>query len=236
MVDYISLFQELTNELKNYPFVEIVEFAIQPPITDDDVRDVESVLGAPLAKSIRDFYTQANGLRLHWRIKPDLPVAESHALIDKSNDYYPMIAEYIEDPFAIINILPLKETITRKWPEIQVAKGRKTTVWNGKRYSLSQFIKWIKPFDLLNQEYCMAYLTLPGSGNPQVLLLTGGYSEWRDSKVTDFESYLWMLLATKGIVEARTKIFSKKNDDGRDTYLDTDLNFWKKTYSPKLFS
>ena len=80
----------------------------------------------------------------------------------------------------------------------------------GKTYKRKDPSGGLKPFDVINRELWMAFFVEPGNGNPQALLLTEGYTEWTSSRLTDFPSYMEMLLITRGIVETRKKIFGAK--------------------------
>jgi hypothetical protein len=225
----------MVKDLEKHDYIEIVEFKPQPPITAAELKAVESKLGAPLAKSIRSFYEEANGLKLHWQIKPNVSVEEAARLRKKSTDYYVEIAEYVGEPFAIINLIPLEESIVkRKWKELSLGAEQETIEFDGETYDFDEFRKRLKPFDLMNREYCMAFLIEEGNGDPQVLLLSEGYTEWNSSRLTNFASYMEMLLATRGIVEARLKIFGEPGGDKKPPLI-KDADEWEKKYTPKLF-
>jgi hypothetical protein len=234
MTDYIAQFKALAKDLEEYSFLEIVEFTIQPPASVTQLKAVETRLGASLAKPIRDFYKQANGLKLHWRIRPSLDLDATEKLRKKSSDYDIVIAEYIGNPFAIVNLIPIHESIVHRWKELVLGNPQELIDFGGVTYTNKDFRKLLKPFDVMNRELCMAYLVNKGDGNPPVILLSNGYTEWNDSRITDFESYMEMLLATRGIVEAREKIFSSERGD-LEAPLIAGESYWRKHYTPKMF-
>lgn len=235
MSDYLKRFRELVKDLEKYDYIEIVEFTPQPPATAAELKAVEENLGAPLAKPLRGFYGQANGLKLHWQVKADVSEQKAKELRKKSSDYYVKIAEYVGDPFAIINLIPLEESILkRRWKELTLGAEQKTVEFGGETHDFDEFRKRLKPFDLMNREMCMAFLIEEGHGDPRVLLLTEGYTEWNSSRLTDFASYMEMLLATRGIVEAREKIFGEESGD-RKPPLIKGGDYWRERFTPKLF-
>lgn len=235
MPKYVERFRAMFKDMERYSFIELLEFSPQPPATASEIKSVESKLGVPLDATVRGFYEETNGLKLHWRIKRDLGIEESKKIRKKSSDYYVKIAEYIGDPFAFINIIPIQESIVvRDWKEISIDIEQKKIEIKGHSYSVKQLEKRVKPFDLLNEELCMAFLFLPDSGKPQVLLLSEGCVEWNNLRSTDFESYMEMLLTTRGIVEARMKIFGREEADPYSPLIG-DAKFWQKKFTPNLF-
>jgi len=236
MENYLRRFRALEEELKEHDFIEIIDFTIYPPATAAQLKVVESKLGAPLAKPIRGFYEQTNGLKLHWRIKPDLSLVETEKLRKKSSDYYVVIAEYVGDPFAMINLIPIHESIVkRRWKELDISRTGKTFEFGGSSHRIEEFRKRLKPFDIINREICMSFLLEQGNGNPPVLLLSDGYTDWNSSILTDFESYMEMLLVTRGIVEARERIFGQEEGDLKPPLI-ADFQYWKKRHTPKMFN
>ncbi|MBD2563983.1 MULTISPECIES: hypothetical protein [Nostoc] len=235
MPDYLKRFNALVKDLATYPYIEIMEYVTHPPVHLTDLKAVEAHLEAPLTEAIHSFYEQTNGLKLHWRIKRDLSLEETEKLRNKSSDFYVLIAEYVDDPFANIHLLPIQDCIFKyKWEQLATAHWEKTIEFKDTIYQREDFKKQLKPFDLISSEYCMAYFFEKGNGNPSVLLLNEECSEWINSRLTDFESYIEMLLATRGIVEAREKIFATEHGDSEPPFI-AGSDYWEKHYTPKIF-
>jgi hypothetical protein len=233
MTDYLKRFDKMAKDLAAQDYIDLVEYKPQPPARKATLKSAEEVLGAPLVQPLRDFYEQTNGLKLHWTIKPNLSAAETSKLRKKSTDYYVLIAEYIEDPFAIINLLSLEDSILKKSKPGARQAGPAIT-FNSIRYQPSDFYKRLKPFDVMNRDVCMAFFLEKDNGNPPVLFLHEGCSDWPRSRPTDFGSYLEMLLATRGIVEAREKIFVSDGKDATKPLLGNE-GYWQRVYTPKMF-
>jgi hypothetical protein len=232
-MSYLKKFTALAKELARHEHIEIVEFKAQPPLKPAKLKAVEAKLGAKLADEIREFYGEANGLKLQWQINPLVSPETAVELRKKSSDYYVKIAEYVGDPFANINLIPLDESINQRRKEIGHGGIEEAVNFRGREYDLNGFAARLKPFDLMNEKMCMAFLTEEGNGDPPVLLLTEGCTDWTDSRLTNFASYIEMLLATRGIVEARQKIFAK-TAGYKDKPLVGGAEFWQR-YVPKLF-
>lgn len=234
MSDYLKRFDAMAKELAETEHVEVVEFMLGPPAPDSVLSRVEELLGAPIASEIRDFYSETNGLKLHWQIKPNVSPGVAEELRAKSKDYYVEIAEYVGAPFAIVNILSLEESLLKsRWEQLEPIASEPGIDFNDKSYTGAEFVTRLKPFDILRDEFCMAFFVEEGSGDPPVLLLTEGWTEWADSRPTNFGSYIEMLLATRGIAEARVKIFSKEGGDGQP--IEEETGYWTSKHTPDLF-
>lgn len=235
MTDYLTRFKALADELAGIDYIEVKEFKAGAPASSKTIAAAEERLGATLAPAIRDFYEQANGLKFHWQIKPNVSPELAVELREKSKDYYVEIAEYIGTPFAIVDILSLEDSVLKDdWEELKLGDLDGTTKLMGNEYDSADLAELLKPFDILNREYCMAFFLEAGNGDPPVLLLGDGWMDWNGSRVTDFASYVEMVLATRGIVEARIKIFGKPGGTEKRRLVG-DARFWH-GYVPKLFA
>jgi hypothetical protein len=233
MTDYLKRFDKLAKDLAAQKYIDIVEYKPQPAASRATLKAVQDTLGAPLSPPLRAFYEQMNGLKLHWTIKPNLSAEETSKLRKKSTDYYVLIAEYVEDPFAMINLLSLEDSILKKHKTGGSQAGPAIT-FNSVRYEPSDFRKRLKPFDVMNLDSCMAFVLEKNNGNPPVMVLHDGCSDWTGARPTDFGSYLEMLLATRGLVEARQKIFVGVGKDVTQPLLG-DETYWQRNYTPKMF-
>jgi hypothetical protein len=233
MTDYLKRFDKMAKDLAAQKYIDIVEYKAHPPARRATLNAVEEALGAPLSPALHSFYEQTNGLKLHWTIKPSLSAEETSKLRKRSTDYYVVIAEYVEDPFAMINLLSLEDSILKKHKTV-ASRPEPEITFNNVRYQRSDFQKRLKPFDLMNPDLCMTFLLEKKNGNPPVLLLHEGCSDWTGSRLTDFGSYLEMLFATRGIVEARQKIFT---EEGKSEFkpLVGDEAYWQRVHTPAMF-
>jgi hypothetical protein len=236
MSDYVNRFEAMAKGLGSREHFQIVELTPQPAATKKALEAFEQKLGASLGSPIREFYGEANGLKLHWEVDPLVSPEVAKDLRAKSKDYYVGIAEYVGEPFANINILPLEDSVLKSKPkELARVQEQESVEFAGSTYPFDDFIARLKPFDLMSEEYCMAFFLEDGSGDPPVLLLGEGCTDWRNSRLTDFGSYLEMLLVTRGIVEAREKIVSEPEGHQKPR-LTGDAAFWEKRYTPDLFA
>jgi hypothetical protein len=92
----------------------------------------------------------------------------------------------------------------------------------------------VRPFDVCSTYYAMAFILQPKNGNPPVMLIGDHYIEWDQSRLTDFESYLEMLLATRGIVTARDRIYNEYRGDLKPLLV-TKKDYWTNRRIPKMF-
>src|SRR5205823_1787487 len=222
----IERFQAIVDEIKTYDFLDLVEFKTYSPATSETFTNVETEIGSQLTESIRNFYGQTNGLHLRWRIKPDLSDAQLEVISKAFDDYGIELPEQREVPFAQINLLPIEDSfINTNWEEVIVPLDDLTFEFQEVTYPHDEFARRLKPFDIFSDYYCMAFLLEKGVGNPKVLLLSDYYAEWYYSRITDFESYMQMLLASRGIVRSRDKIYSEYRGDLKPPLI-TGSDFW----------
>jgi hypothetical protein len=235
MGSYVERFKAMVEEVKSHPWLEVVEFTVNPPATADVFRQVEEKLGATLAAPLREFYGEANGLKLHWKIKGALSAAELEEVDASSPDYSIEFSENEDIPFAKIDLIPLEESlVTRRWEELDEADDEEHYEFQGRSYTYREFGERLRPFDLFSTYYCMAFVTEEGRGDPPAMLLGDYYVVWSNSRLTDFNSYLEMLLATRGIVEARNTVYGEYRGDLKPA-LKTGAEFWTRERVPQLF-
>jgi hypothetical protein len=235
MNNYIERFKGIAAEIKRHPNLELVEFKLNPPASGVVFQAVEKRLGAPLVQGIQNFYAQANGFKLRWRIKSGLSDDELDRLRNQYDDYWFEWSDDDDIPFAQIHFIPLEECIVqRQWAAFEGRAENQTFDFQEKTYSLNEFGQHLKPFDLFSTYATMAFVLEEKAGNPKVMLLTDYYAEWDNSKLTDFESYLEMLLVTRGICEARKKFYSEYRGHLKPALL-TKQEYWKPRHTPKLF-
>jgi hypothetical protein len=70
--DWLSRFKKVCDELLKNPDVIVMNRHINPPVSDDEIAEVEEAIGASLSPAITNLYRQANGLSLRWISKSSL--------------------------------------------------------------------------------------------------------------------------------------------------------------------
>lgn len=235
---YVERFRKMAEEIKAHPALEVVAFKVKEPAPAAELRAAEEVLGAKLAAPLRRFYGEANGLHLHWRVREDTDAEELEKVREKFDDYDIQLPEDEDIPFAQIRLLGLLESLKKKrWPQIaQMAQsgGEQPFEFGRESYSYRDFGKRLRPFDIFTSYECMAFFVEEGVGDPKVLLLSDYYSEWNQTRVTDFASYMECLLATRGVSAARSKFFNEYRGD-RKPPLKKGADYWTAGRIPKLF-
>lgn len=247
MSNYLERFRSMVAEIEAHPLLEVVTFSINPPISEQVLAQIETGLGLQLAESIRSFYQEANGLRIYWRFRLDLTDEELDRIEETYDDYeIGLLEEDVDEiegrnPFAQINLLPLEESlVNRDWQGIvyfeETQAFDKSVEFCGSTYQRSQLEMRLKPFDLFSYSSCMAFLleTETREEGFKVSRLGDHYIEWQDNRITDFASYLEMLLATRGIVQARESIYQEEGGE-RLPSLVTAPEYWTEEKIPKLF-
>jgi hypothetical protein len=232
---YVERFRKVVEEVEANPALEVVTFKVKAPAKREELRAAEEVLGAKLAEPLRRFYGEANGLHLHWRVREDLGFEETKKLQQEFDDYPIQTPEDTSIPFAQIHLLGLLESLKKKrWPQLKMPASEDLFEFQGQSYDYNEFGKRLRPFDIFTAYECMAFLLEEGVGDPKLMLLTDYYAEWDETRITDFDSYMEFLLATRGISEARKKFFAESHGD-RKPPLKTGPRYWTPARTPKLF-
>lgn len=235
---YVERFRKMAEEIEAHPALEVVTFKVKAPAPAEELRAAEEVLGAKLAAPLRRFYAEANGLHLHWRVREETAPEELLKIQEKFDDYDVQLPEDEDIPFAQIRLLGLLESLKKKrWPQLaQMGKSGGDQPFEFRRatYTYRDFGKRLRPFDIYTSYECMAFFVEEGVGDPKVLLLSDYYSEWDQTRITDFATYLEFLLATRGIGEARKKFFGEYRGD-RKPELKKGADYWTAGRVPKLF-
>ena len=220
---HLQRFRAMVDQIKAHPLLEVRRFEIGAPIDADGLRAVERHLGAPLAPALKGFFQECNGLSLYWKIKAGLSDDEMDALGEDFGDYDlgspdDESGEDHQSLFANLKILPLQEAIIgRDWSKVILAgddeMARQPVDFLGKPQPRGTLLQKLRPFDLFSGYACMAFYLEPGVGDPKALHLSGHYVEWDNSRLTDFASYLEVVLATRGLTEARANVFKAYRGD-----------------------
>lgn len=232
---YIERFSAITTEIEHHPLLELLEFRLNPPVSKNVIADVENKIGHALPAPMRDFYSQSNGLKLRWRILPDLPRRAVQKISEKFDDYSIELPENEDIPFAQINIVSLEDCfLNLNWEGFEFGEPEKTIDYGGVVYLHDEFARRLKPFDLFSTYQCMAIVLEPDIINLKVILLSDHYIQWHFSRITDFASYLEMLIVTRGIVASRDRFYREYRGDLKPPLI-TGESDWKTDYIPKLF-
>lgn len=235
-MNYLDRFKNMVDEIENHPFLEVVKYQTFPPAKAEVFKKAAELIGAELDATILNFFSETNGLHLHWKVKEGIPETVFEELVENCDDYWMERTEHPDNPFAKINILPLEKSILYNWDQEIPSEGFEETTRFGKlEMPSTQFIQNLKSFDLFSEYSCMAFFLSQGQGNPSVLWLSDNYADWENSKLTDFYSYLETLLVTRGICDSRETVFEQE-DGHRKAPLSRESEFWKKPkFIPKLF-
>ncbi len=99
--------EAMVAQLRTHPRVEVYEFVIEPPASEDDIEAAEEAIGMRLPADLRDFYHAHNGIFLLWGVRGaeyrDRPAAFN------SPDY--------DAPPGCINLLPIRQAMSPHWQE-----------------------------------------------------------------------------------------------------------------------
>lgn len=202
LADFLPRYQQMVATLEANPNVRILKRHIAPPASEADIRAVHEHLGAELDPAILNFYRQCDGLSLMW-VTTDNPNADSNNT--NFNDYHP--------GDGAINIYPIKLTfVDANWDGVHYFDFMKDHAddqeFAGQSYQLWDFSRSIRVFDDFNIYNMAGFIMIAAEGdplNPPISIGDDHGACWTDARLTDFESYMELLLATYGSIEARRR-------------------------------
>jgi len=61
--------EQMVAELRAHPRIEVYEFIIQPPASEDDIAAAEEAIGMKLPADVQEFYRAHNGIFLLWGLR-----------------------------------------------------------------------------------------------------------------------------------------------------------------------
>jgi len=182
MDNFIDKFNHRVDIIQDHPHIDLLDFGIAPPASEKLLQEIESKYNTSLDKTVRDFYTQCNGIKLAWRLATnELPGSSGDDGIEGS-----------------INILPITEVFGgftgNGWQNDLFTEGTPANQQTIK--------KQLRPFDYFYQEdsACTCFFQKGKTLEKQLylhsidygvhnigidldtclelLLLTGGFQSW----------------------------------------------------------
>lgn len=235
MDDYLDRFKAMVGELKAHPDVVVTHFNVFPPVSERAILRATHEFGAEIPENFVNFYRRTNGLQLRWLFRG---ASDFDAQLGKGGKYSELSysSVYADDGSVegCINIQPMQNVFGfgGGWEGIvyfEEAKDRFTQEWAGKSYPNNAFRKSMKPIDYFHFFYSILLLTIDKSGNLPLLLTSGYFKNIGQSGFSNFGDYLEFILATKGLVSARTDSGTfigkkSKRENGMMDYLPLDLS------------
>lgn len=212
MKDYLDRFKVMVDEMMAEPRVRVTNFWVGEAVTDDEIARVEKHLGYSLDASILDFYRQANGLQFRW-----LDTASPNYVEGRDDQTHAEPVGYLQgdndEADGVVNILPLGECfVDRSYEEMLYfdwMNDDDKTEFAGKEYGQLEFAKALRPVDPFSFYNSMGFFLGSGSSNPPLIMGDDHDACWTDSYVTDFRSYLELILQHRGNVQIRRDTFGQ---------------------------
>lgn len=224
MTNYITKIQDLADQLKNDPSVQLLNFNLFPAVTEAIIEERENELGYKLDHSITSFFKQTNGLQIRWINKNATSFsAEEHLFSEEPLYYLEPLWEGSSRDIACINILPFEDIFFGNWEE---QEGRQIMhLWDdylcdydayerektflGRTYNEGEFRDAVRPFDLFSNFYATGFLLEEGESNPKVIIIEDQWAGIGTDDITTFEEYLHMIIDSAGKIRSRPDFFFK---------------------------
>ncbi|WP_299455516.1 hypothetical protein [uncultured Microscilla sp.] len=229
---YIISWLEAEDDLRAHKKVDVIECNIDQNDYEKTLLENLSKLQLNISQDIIDFYKYLNGIQLCW-IHKDHPNYSS--AISESITYHFEPQEFVFESFVCsgyVNILPFEEVFFTQWDELkQLSTLRKPVNFNGKNIPASDFYNSIYPFDVFGLYHTSAFFLDSSSKEVWVIFSFGDFKDFSESVITDFESYLFMILYKRGLLKARKKYYQHGKVQ---RLIKTPANIWSIRDIPNL--
>ena len=192
----------------------INHFWVNNGASENEISEVENILGYKLDTSITDFFRECNVVQLIWT-HPQNQYFDDMKKFTNSKEF---ISYGINDNFNFdgsIMIEPIQDVFLQDWYnriyfDFTINDKREVPFANNMTYIEPDFSKRIKPFDMYSHFNEHAFF-LDGSSNPPVIMGDDYQACFTDSYLMNFKDYLEFTIYFYGSLEARRSFFGKYN-------------------------
>lgn len=229
---YILDWVAVGDELRNHHSVTLVELNIDLNGYGDDITKKLAELRLNLPGVIIDFFRHINGMQLCW-IHNDIP--GYNFISPDFKEYHFEYEDFTHEALVCsgyINLLTFEEVFSTQWLElVRLAKSDKHVSFNGNNIPAREFYNSIYPFDIWGLKQAAALYIDKISNEIWVIFAFGDFEDFSDSIITDFESYLFMLLFKRGLLKSRKRFYQLGK---RQRIIKKPANFWSKRDIPNF--
>jgi hypothetical protein len=206
-MSFLEQFHKMTKHLEEQGMY-INHVWVNPPASEEDIAEVENILGYKLDTSITSFFRECNGVQLLWS-HPNNKYLDKLKQFTNSKEFisYGITDDYRFDG-AILSE-PIKETFLSDWYDHTyfdfTIENKEEINFAGTTYIEPDFSKRIKPFDLFDSFWDVSFF-LDGTANPPLILGVDYHADYLYSKKICFDHYLAFLLKTYAAIKARQDV------------------------------
>ncbi|MFC9625697.1 hypothetical protein ACFTXM_38975 [Streptomyces sp. NPDC056930] len=212
--------QGLADRIREDPRLELTSFEIGSPLPEESLTEVEERLGADLPTSLRRLYRSLSHAKLLWRFRPDL---DEQTRITVAEEFAKAVSRHnLYTTAGSIQILPLEDMLFDEeyaLPSLELDEDEDEDEeqfdFDGHSYPEIEFERMLRPFDLVDGFYAMAFVVQPSNEEWKMMLLNDYWASYEESRVTYLDDYLEYVIATWGLVNARAELFGEYRGDRR---------------------
>lgn len=209
----IKQFDELAEKVRRHPMLQLLVYEVAAPASEDVIAAAQASLGVPLPNPIAALYRIANGLKLTWRVRPDVSASERGAILSEFRQFQ-MQPEHVFEIAGNVHLVSITDALTNPDFALPNADATETTFdFMGNSYPDHEFSRMLRVFDFIDDFSGMAFVVQPGLADWKLMLLTDNWIEYDSSRVTWLKDYLAFTASTWGLRLARTALFSKYRGD-----------------------
>ncbi|WP_299455514.1 hypothetical protein [uncultured Microscilla sp.] len=222
--NYILEMMELGEKLQNHPNIHLVNFNIVEQNAPESIDELSQKLPFSLPPIVIEFYKTVHSIQIRW-IRKDNPDYEPD-MYDTEGWFNPIEGDgLIYD--GIINMLPFEDVFFGEWNVLKnLAEVEESINFNNKQITYKEFYSHIYPFDIWNDIQSSAFYVDKNTADFLVLTTFFHSEDYHQSIITDFESYLEMILHTNGMHDGKYKYYKNYNSEYK--VIKTPRSFWTK--------
>lgn len=214
--DFRAELVALAEEIRRDPLVELFEFEVGDPVPEEAVEAAEARFGMPLPEPLRRLYRSLGSARLSWCFRSGLDERRRRRIAER--DPYMISDSGLFD--GSVRIVPLEDMLFDEeftMPQLDWDEGAEPeTEFDGDVYADNEFNRMVRHFDAVDGYYAMSFVVQPDRADWKMMFLGDHWIESDHSRVTYLEDYLRYVVATRGLVSARTALFAECRGDRRE--------------------
>lgn len=214
--DFRAELEELAEEIRRDPLLELFEFEIGDPVPEETVKAAEARFGTPLPTQLRRFYLSLGSVKLSWCFTSSLDEATCRRIAER--DPYTISDSGLFD--GSIRIVTLEDMLFNEeftMPRLDWDEGEEPEFdFAGTVYADNEFSRMVRHFDAVDEYWAMSFIVQPDCADWKMMYLGDHWIESDYSRVIYLEDYLRYVVATRGMVSAREKLFAEYRGDRRE--------------------
>ncbi|WP_171166535.1 SMI1/KNR4 family protein [Streptomyces sp. I05A-00742] len=148
--DFRAELEELAEEIRRDPLLELVEFEVGDPVPEDTIKAAEARFGTPLPTQLRRFYLSLGNVNLYWCFTSSLD-EETCQRIAKRDPYMISDSGLFDGAIRIVTLEDMLFNEEFTMPQLEWDEGEEPEFdFAGTVYTDNEFSRMVRHFDAVD--------------------------------------------------------------------------------------